>query len=120
MELFNELFGQPNQADKRLGTEHAVIIHFTYYKEDLDPLHNLDRKLEKVIEEKNVGKYDGHEINIDLSDGSLYMYGPNAENLFKAVKQTLEETDFMKGSLATLRFGPAGSNASEIEIEIEK
>jgi hypothetical protein len=55
-----------------------------------------------------------------MSDGFLYMYGPNAENLFKAVKCILEETDFTKGSLATLRFGGPGSGAREIEIEIEK
>jgi hypothetical protein len=55
---------------------------------------------------------------MDLSDGSIYMYGPNAEELFKAVKPTLESTDFMKGAIAVLRFGPVHNNSSEIEIEI--
>jgi hypothetical protein len=120
MEFFNELFGNENQLDKGLGRQHAVIVHFTYYKDDLDPLHDLDKKLEEVIKEHNVGVYDGHEIALDMSDGFLYMYGPSAENLFKAVKPTLEGTDFTKGSLATLRFGAVGSGASEIEIDIEK
>jgi hypothetical protein len=120
MELFDKIFGDQNQGDIRLGKEHAVIVHFTYYKDDLEPLHELERKLEEEIKEKNVGEYDGHEIAVDMSDGFLYMYGPNAENLFKAIKHTLEETDFTKGSLATLRFGRPGSDAQEIEVEIVK
>lgn len=118
MVMFDEFFENAHSDLNPRKEEHAVIVNFMYYKENLDPLHNLDRKLEKVISEKGVGKYDWHEINMDLSDGSLYMYGPNAENLFKAVKQTLEETDFMKGAIATLWFGEPGRGAKEIEVEI--
>jgi hypothetical protein len=118
MGLFDRLFGQ---SSKRKTTgEHSVIVHFTYYKDDLDPLHALEVKLRKIVEEKGVGKYDGHEIAMDMSDGFLYMYGPNAENLFKEVKPILELTDFTKGALANLRFGGPGSGAKQIEIEIEK
>jgi hypothetical protein len=43
------------------------------------------------------------------------MYGPNAEVLFKTVKQTLEATDFMSGAKAKLRFGPPEDGVKEIE-----
>jgi hypothetical protein len=65
-----------------------------------------------------VGFYDGHEINLDLSDGSLYMYGFSAEELFKAVKPTLEETDFTRAALAVLRFGAPDDGNNEIEFQI--
>jgi len=100
----------------KFSSEHSVIVHFTYFKEDLDALHELDGKLEKTIREAQVGAYDWHEIAMDLSDGSLYMYGPNAENLFKVVKPILEQTDFTKGAIAMLRFG----GAAEIEVQIGK
>ena len=83
-------------------------------------MHDLEKKLEKVIKEQGVGEYDGHEVAVDMSDGFLYMYGLNAEELFKTVKPTLEQTDFTKGALARLRFGGPGSGTKEIEIEIEK
>ncbi len=119
MGLFDKSLEQnDDKKDKTHETKHAVIVHFIYYKEDLDPLHELDEKLEKVIKEKRVGEYDGHEIAMDMSDGFLYMYGPNAEDLFKAVKPTLEQTDFTKGAVATLRFGEPGSDGKEIEIEL--
>jgi hypothetical protein len=99
--------------------EHAVIVHFNYGMDELDPLHDLENKLEKVITENEVGEYDGHEIAIDYSDGFLYMYGYNAETLFKTVKLTLEATEFMRGAMAKLRFGPPEDGVLEIEVKIE-
>ena len=97
---------------------HSVIVHFNYGMDELDPLHDLECKLEKVIMENEVGEYDGHEIAMDGSDGFLYMYGFNAETLFKTVKPTLEATEFMKGATAQLRFGPPEDGVMEIEVEI--
>ncbi len=60
-----------------------------------------------------------HEINMDMSDGTLYMYGPDAESLFKIVKPILEQTDFTRGAWAILRFGAVNDeNASVLEIQI--
>ena len=98
-------------------SEHAVIIRFNYGIERLEDLHNLEDKLRSIID-NNVGEYDGHEIATDYSDGILYMYGPNAEDLFKAIKPTLDETKFLKGAIAKLRFGPPADGVKEIEVEL--
>jgi hypothetical protein len=117
MGLLDKLFG--SKTENGIKNDHAVIVNFTYFKYDLDPLHNLEKKLEYAINEKRLGEYDGHEIAIDMTDGILYMYGANAEELFKTVKPVLEETDFTKGAMATLRFGGPGSGAKEIEVQID-
>jgi hypothetical protein len=101
-------------------SEHAVIIHFNYNKQNLEPLHLLEDRLEEIVTANAVGTYDGHEIAINLSDGSLFLYGPNAEKLFKIVKPTLESCDFMIGAIAILRFGPPGNGVKEIELVISK
>ena len=96
--------------------DHAVIINFYQALESMDKLVELEYKLRSIISEKVVGEYDGHDIALDHSDGTLYMYGPNAEKLFLAIKETLEKTDFMKGATATLRFGPPGDGVKEIDV----
>ncbi len=96
----------------------SVIIYFNYGLEEMDSIYNLENELEKIITENNVGEFDGHEIAMDNTDGSLYMYGPNAENLFKAIKPILEKTNFMKGAMAHLRFGPPVEGVPEIDFEI--
>ena len=112
MGLLDKLFG------KKAEPEHAVIAHFNYNKDDLQPLHDLEDRLEKEIEKRKIGIYDGHEVATDYSDGFIYMYGPNAEVLFKGVKDILESTDFMIGSTIKLRFGPPEDGVKEIEIKI--
>ncbi|MBA3681722.1 MAG: hypothetical protein H0W73_11250 [Bacteroidetes bacterium] len=116
MELFENL--SEGHASK-YGKEHAVIISFHYPHNELDILHELEIKLIKAISDANVGDYDGHEVALDDTDATLFMYGPNAENLFKAIKPLLEETSFMNGAIANLIFGPAGTKAPMIEVEIE-
>jgi hypothetical protein len=103
---------------KERNEQHSVIITFTYGIEELDDLFDLEDKLRNAIELKHVGEYDGHEIAMDSSDGTLYMYGPNAQTLFKCIKPILEETEFMRGAIAQLRFGPLSDDVDEIEIEL--
>ena len=116
MGLFDKLFGTKKEVMKEKQPEHAVIVHFNYGIKRLDELHQLEKSLEKVITANNLGEYDGHEIAVDFSDGFLYMYGPNAEVLFKGIKSTLESFDFMKGASAKLRFGPPDPDTKKVEV----
>jgi len=118
MGLFDKLLGDKNQKNTEKEPEHAVIIRFNYGMQGLEPLHQLETNLEKVITTNNLGEYDGHEIAADYSDGFLYMYGPNAETLFKGIKSTLEGFDFMKGAVANLRFGRPEDGIKEIEVSL--
>jgi hypothetical protein len=99
--------------------EHSVIVHFfNYWHDELDPLHELEEQLRETIDAAGVGRHDGHEIAMEGADGTLYMYGPNAEALFKTVLPILQQAPFMKGAIASLRFGPWNKEANEIEIEL--
>lgn len=110
MGLFEKIFGKAdkkenNKAKPQNEPKHAVIVQFNSGIQGLNQLLQLEEKLEKVIADNNAGEYDGHEIAVDYSDGILYMYGQNAENLLKVIKPTLDSCDFMKGATAKLRFG---------------
>ncbi len=94
-------------------TEHAVIITFHYGSTDLDRLFELEGQLEKAIFEAKVGEYDGNEIAVDGSDGSLYMYGPDADRLFAVVEPIVRGCPLMKGVRVKKRYGGAQSGACE-------
>ncbi len=117
MSLLDQIFEQQESSS---SPEHGVIIHFQYGKENLTLLHELESKLEHVLKGKSVGDYDGHDIAIDYSDGFLYLYGENAERLFKEIEGTLKSTDFMSGANVKLRFGPPEEGVSEIELTLGK
>lgn len=95
---------------------HSVVIWFDYGLNDDEPFYSLSLELARVLENTDIGIYDGHEIAMDNTDGSYYMYGANAETLFKMVLPTLEKYDFMKGSRAELCFGEFREGATMIEV----
>ena len=55
-------------------------------------------------------------LAVDGSDGTLYMYGPDADRLFAAIKPALEACAFMKGAVAKLRYGPPAADTREREV----
>ena len=99
--------------------EHAVIVVFDYGSTNLQPMFDLEEKLERAISNAQVGEYDGNEIAIDGSDGSLYMYGPDADRLFAVIKPILQSTPFMHGAKVKLRYGPPEDDVPENIVTIE-
>ena len=81
---------------------------------DLFGVLDRERGLENVIESAGVGEFDGNDMAADGSNGTIFMYGPNADNLFDTVLPVLESTSFMIGAKATLRYGPPEDGVSEI------
>ena len=117
MGIIEKIFGK--KTGKTISApEHAVIVSFTYGSTDLSSLFALEEQLEEVIVKTGVGEYDGNEVATDGGDGILYMYGPNADALFAAVRPTLEAMEFMKKAHVKLRYGPRQAGIRESEIVI--
>lgn len=85
--------------------EQSVTIYFDYGQDNLEPLHLLEQSLRDLLEGKNIGYHERHEIAMDYSDGILFLNGPNAEELFKAVSATLLNVPWMRGAKVNLVFG---------------
>jgi hypothetical protein len=110
--------------------DQAVIVQFFGFGEkfwtdddgderDLDPLYALEDELIAALDGKNLGELDGHEIAIDGSDGSLFLYGPDADALFAAIQPVLKSSPVTLGGNVTLRYGSPGQpNVLEKYIEI--
>ena len=100
---------------------HAVLIVFQYGIDSIDPLHELADRLTYLLDQTDIGYYDGHELAMDDSDGSLYLYGHNAEQLYKLIEPTLFEVDWMEGAMVTLYFGDSTTrNTKTIDFVLEK
>lgn len=115
MSILSKLFGtkQTPQPQAERPVEHAVIVSFRYGSTDFDPVFAVSEQLERAINSAGVGEFDGNELAADGSDGSLYMYGPDADRLFATVRPILEATDFLQGARVKLRYGPSNSGARE-------
>ncbi len=96
----------------------SVIISFGKFN-GLDEIHKVDMKLFKAIP-KNIGYYDGHEVNMDDTDGRFFAYGSNAEKLFKTMEPILNEYDFLNEARVYLCFNKEDETRSELEFIMNK
>jgi hypothetical protein len=118
MGILSRIFGAKSEISAK-PVEHAVIITFAYIgSTDLDPLFALESQLEAAINAARVGEYDGNEVAVDGSDGTLYMYGPDADKLFLVVRPLLEACSFMKGAVVKLRYGPPADGIRESTVRL--
>jgi hypothetical protein len=99
--------------------EQAVIVHFQYSADSLDPLFVLEDQLDEAVRAAECGEFDGHEIAVDLSDGHLYLYGPSADELFAGIQPILAQTTGFGKLTVTLRYGPPEDGVSERVVVIE-
>ncbi len=116
MGFFSRLFGNKTQ-DSSSG-DHAVIVHFDYGSTDLAPLFALEEQLEQAINDAGVGEFDGNEVAVDGSDGSLYMYGPDADRLFATVRPVLERSTAIRNAVATVRYGPPRDDVRSTKVPL--
>jgi len=117
MGLLSRVFGGKKQPSEPAG-QHAVIVHFEYGQTDLQALFTLEDELAKAISAAAAGEFDGNEVATDGSDGYLYMYGPDGDKLFDAVRPVLDSTTCMRDISVTIRYGPPENGVEQREVQI--
>ena len=94
----------PSTADE---TEHAVIVHISNSTNPDTGLDMIEDPLIDAIEAAGVGEFDGNEVGPD--EALLFMYGPDANALWRVVEPVLRDANLGSGSYAVLRYGPPGA-----------
>lgn len=104
---------------KQSAPEQAVIVRLrgsslpdeVYEKYDIS---TLEDQLREVIDRKRIGEFDGNESGPE--ETVLYMYGPDAEQLFAGVESVLRAYPLCKEGVAVIRCGPPGSPEREVSL----
>ena len=103
--------------------ERAVIVHLRLSEsgfgtpEERQRLAKLEERLEGSIKKARAGEFDGNEFG----DGECvwYMYGPDADVLYRAVEGVIREAATQAGSFVLKRRGAADDpKAKEEKIEL--
>jgi hypothetical protein len=100
-------------------SEQAVIVKFRCAWNDLDALHAIEDKLSDAIEVAGAGECDGHEVSLDFSEATFYLFGTNAEELFAIAKNVLEPEAFVLDAIATIRCGAPEGEGPERQVRIK-
>jgi hypothetical protein len=82
------------------------------YKEyDLD---TIETELRSIIDAKRLGEYDGNEIG--ETGATLFMYGPDGDQLFTAIEAALRAYPLCKHARVLIRPGPPGTPGKELRL----
>jgi hypothetical protein len=83
--------------------------------EALDALLLLQQQLTSAVEGAGVGEVDGNEIALDDSEGSLWVYGPDAIAMLKAALSVVCHSPLAPGGRAILRYGDVADEMAQEE-----
>jgi hypothetical protein len=92
-----------NPAQKPPGP--AMMVHFDYYPKDRPEIHALEHRLASAIERANAGELGETETHIDGNDGYLYMYGPDADRLYRVTSPILRSSRLTAHAEVTKWYG---------------
>ncbi|MGH9679048.1 MAG: hypothetical protein ACRD4Y_03790 [Candidatus Acidiferrales bacterium] len=105
MGLLSRIFG--SEKDDRKGPPvQEVEIHFSYGSTNFQHLYALEDEVRRTVLKSGVGEYEGHDSAADGSDGHFFLYGPDAEAIYRVIEPLLAGSTFMRGATVTLWFGP--------------
>jgi hypothetical protein len=99
-------------------SEQAVIVDFKLRANCEAEFFDLDRSLDEAFSGATNGEYDGHEINEEMNEGTLYFYGEDADRLFETVSIELLKSSIFESAIATIRYGAADEGASERKVNL--
>lgn len=97
----------------------AVMVHFDYYPKDAARLHALERRLEGAIKRAGAGALGESELHVDGNDGYLYMFGPDADRLYRVTAPILKSSQLMNGAEVTERYA-AGTKTFVVRTDAQR
>jgi len=74
----------------------SLTVKFKFRNEDLERIDQLEENLENAISYRNVGKYEGYELNNTQDTGVFIMSAADGNQLYKTIRPILQESDFLQ------------------------
>src|ERR1035438_3192907 len=105
MGLLSKIFGSKKNAPDGPPAQ-EIEVYFSYGSTNYQHLYALEDEIRNALTDAAVGKYEGHDFAADGSDGHFYMYGPDAEAIYRVIDPVLPASILMRGAKVTLWFGP--------------
>jgi len=117
MGLFSKLFGSKNSENNGPSMQ-EVEIHFAYGSTNFQHVYSFGDVLQHAIADAKVGEYDGHALPADGSEGRYFVFGPDADAIYKVLAPVLQTSPMMRGATVTLIYGPRRRSTPKRVIEL--
>ena len=109
----------PVAAEQARPAGPAVMVHFDYNPKDKARIHALERRLGGAIKRAGAGELGESELHVDGNDGYLYMFGPDADRLYRVSEPILKSSPLMNGAEVTERYA-AGTKTFVVRTDANR
>jgi hypothetical protein len=100
---------------RRRAMKHRVTLYLPG-AEKAPALEDVEEAIIEAIATAGAGEWDGHEIDLDSSDATIYLYGRDADRLAEVVVQVVRTLGFPKGACLAKRYGEPGDPEERVEL----
>ncbi len=107
MGLLSRLFGSREAQSGEADTQ-EVEVRFDYGSTNFQFVYAIGDQIQAAVAEAKAGEYDGHELPADGREARIFLFGPDAEAIFRAIRPVLDASPLMRGATVTLWFGTPG------------
>lgn len=119
MGFLSRLFRTEPKPAAQPGKEECVLVHLdgTSLPDDVYEqcdVMTLSDELGAVLERQGLGQYDGDERG--PVETTLFMYGPDAEQMFNGIEATLRAYPLCQNARIVIRRGAPGAPEREIRL----
>ena len=119
MGFLARLFGGKPRPAQRPDSRECVMVHLdgtslpdeVYQQCDV---MTLSEQLGEALERQRLGEYDGDEQG--PTETTLFMYGADAEQLFRGVEDVLRAYPLCSNARVVIRHGPLGAPERELRL----
>jgi hypothetical protein len=95
--------------------DQSVTIWFEYGLPDDRPFYDLCDSFIDLFTESDIGRYDGHETEMNMADGRFFFYGPSADKIWETIEPLLQPYAFMNGAQVVLGYQPPTNKLTIID-----
>ena len=81
-----------------------------------ESIQEFTEKLGETIENHGVGEFDGDEYG--GGECTLYMYGPDADQLFEVISPVVTSFPLARGGYVLKRYGPPNDGIKEVKVDL--
>ncbi|HEV2521576.1 MAG TPA: hypothetical protein VGT24_04270 [Candidatus Acidoferrales bacterium] len=107
-------------AKKQNRSDQEVEVHFEYGSTNFQYVYALGDQISRAIAEAKVGEYDGHALPADGSEGRYFIFGPDAEEIFRVIHPVFTASPLMRGATVTLHYGSPGWRTPKKVIKLPR
>jgi hypothetical protein len=117
MKWLSRLLGKRPAGAERVPLDQAVLIHLDSMSlpDEIYEEHDLATLEDRLTEALgNLGIYDGHESGPGVT--FVYLYGPDAEAMFRAIEPVLRDYPLARGAGVIIRRRAPGAPEREVRM----